>query len=148
MPPALLALAYKMLGHVAILSVAASVLAFDIDFRDQITLGTIITAALMVVLAGVFTVRSKVASIWRDTAEAEKARANNLEQELQSAKDRESEHKAEIMKLTTERENLRVKTDLTTALEALKGIALSQAKGHEETHKLLIEIRDRLPQRS
>lgn len=169
MPTQLLGLFYKMAGHTGMLVAAGGALA--VDFRDQITLGSIIATATVVVLAGVFTIRSKIATVWRDEAAGEKARAYRLQGELDAERaDRlaaEKEHneiregfRETIAEQVNKIHTLEARTDLTTALEAIRqmntsidgsvvgAIAAATTRSEERDErilKLLEEIRDRLP---
>jgi len=153
----MLPLLYKMLGHFAIFGTAVGgILAVDVDFRNQITLGSLFIAAVILVISGVFTARSKIATVWREEAEGEKAAKERLQQELNQALANHSafeknqqeirhELKNKIAELSSQIKVMEAKTDLTAALKAIKEIAVAQEEGHHETHNILKEIRDKLP---
>lgn len=156
-PNPILILIYKMLGHLAILSALASVVIADfVNFRNQITFGSIVVGALILVIAGIFTIRSKIADVWREEAEGERAAKERVQKELEIEKLSRSEFDREQQELRHELKDqnatlvaqlkvLEAKTDLSAALESLKEIATAQTDGHHQTHELLIEIRDKLP---
>ncbi len=165
---------YKSLGLMTGLLASAGVLS-AVDFNSQITLGSILIAFIVIAVAGVFTVRSKIATIWREEAEGERAAKQRLEETL--AKER-SEHtqleqrqqelrhdlKGEIASLTVQLKAVEAKTDLTSALEAIRemnanlaaqlggsivDVLRELARVSEQRdagfHALLTEIRDKLP---
>lgn len=156
-PNPLLPLIYKMTGHFTLFSMlVGGAIATDINFRDQVTLGSIIVSVIVIVTAGMITIRSKIANIWREEAEGERAAKERLQEELNACKLSFSEFensqqllrhdlKDKIAELTTQLKVMEARTDLTSALEAIKEIAVAQDKGHTQTHSLLVEIRDKLP---
>jgi hypothetical protein len=156
-PNPLLPLIYKMSGHFTLFSMlAGGVIATDINFRDQVTLGSIIVSVIVVLSAGMITIRSKIANIWREEAEGERAAKERLQEELNQCKLSFSEFensqqllrhdlKDKIAELKTQLKVMEAKTDLSSAMEAIKGIAISQKEGHHQTHIILEEIRDKLP---
>lgn len=179
MPNQLLPLLYKMLGHAGAGLLSLGGIMAAVDFRDQITLGSALVAALIVIVAGVFTIRSKIAATWRQDAEGWQARAELKQRELDEEKasraefDREQQELRHALKndLAAAKAQLQVmeaKTDLTLALDTIRQMNESTVKelaaaitaavgdglqtaatGSEErdgrTHKLLEEIRDRMP---
>lgn len=170
MTDALLLLAHKLLGVLAIFIATAGVFA-AVDFSHTITLGSILLAVVIIIISAVFTARSKIATVWRQEAEGERARASRLEEELADERlnraefekqQQELRHdlKDQISGLTAQLKVMEAKTDLTAALEAIRKInehttvavveALHKAGLLSEqrdlaTHKLLEEIRDKLP---
>jgi hypothetical protein len=85
-------------------------------YTNTITLGTVIVGMLVVIVAGVFTIRANTAKIWRQNYEGEKARADNLaadlvrvtaEKDVQIAEQRGMKHSAlaevAALKLTDQR---------------------------------------------
>ena len=155
MPAPLLILIHKMLGHLAIVSAfAGSIIA--VDFKDQVTLGSVVVAALIVIAAGFFTMRSKIADIWREEAEGQRLAKERCQEELAEERLSRSEFEKQQQDIRHELKNqnatlvaqlklLEAKTDLSAALEAIQGIAIAQNKGNDETHRILEEIRDKLP---
>lgn len=153
----MLPLLYKMLGHFTVLTTAVgSLVAVDINFRDQITLGSIVVTICIICVAGIITIRSKIATIWREEAEGERAAKERLQEELNEQKlaykefekqQQELRHdlKNKIAELATQLKVMEAKTDLSAALESINKIAIAQEDGHHQTHNLLIEIRDKLP---
>lgn len=172
LPNALLPFAHKMAGHAAYALGAGTVAA--LDFQNQVTTGSIIATAVVLALAGLFTIRSKIAKVWRDERDAERTRADRLEGELTEAKRERAEfdhdqqelrHKAdtEIARLTSDLKILEAKTDLTAAIdamkmmnegtvttvsaaitEALRAAAVGSRDRDDAIRKLLEEIRDEL----
>lgn len=146
-----------------------------VDFSHTITLGSVLIAFIIIAISGVFTIRSKIAGIWRQEAEGERAKASRLELEL--AKERadrlvferaqqELRHdlKGEVVALKAQLKAVEAKTDLTVALEAIRvmnaelaehvsGAIMQVMKTGSQlsedrdhrTHVLLSEIRDKLP---
>ncbi len=173
-PSSVLFIFYKALGQAIGLLTSAGVV-FAIDFNHTITLGSILTALIVIAIAGVFTVRSKIATIWREEAEGERAAKQRIEEAL--AKERadrlvferqqqEIRHdlKGEVVALKAQLKAVEAKTDLTVALEAirvmnadltetvsasiLRVIQEWNSKSEERdnrSHVLLAEIRDKLP---
>lgn len=166
----LLPLVHRMLGHSINLLAGVGVFT-TIDFTHQVTLGSVILTAFIVAIAGVFTVRSKIANIWREEAEGERAAKERLQEELtleradRAAFEKEQQElrhdlKDKIAGLASQLKVMEAKTDLTAALDAIKQmnehttgvIADAMARGSElsqqrdeQTHHLLEEIRDKLP---
>lgn len=168
-----LPLAYRLLGHAIALLAGLGVLA-TIDFQDKVTLGSIITTFAILAIAGVFTIRSKIANIWREEAEGERAAKERFQEQLVAEQKSRLEFEKQQQELRHELKNeiaacksqlavAEARTDLTAALEAIREIgdhgtavsrdlvetmekagAMSEARDLE-THKLLSEIRDKLP---
>ncbi len=173
-PSSVLFIVYKALGLAIGLLTSAGVV-FAVDFNHTITLGSVLTAFVVIAIAGVFTVRSKIATVWRQEAEGERARASRLEEAL--AKERadriqlerqqqELRHdlKGEVVALKAQLKAVEAKTDLTAALEAirqmnatlaeqlsgsivavLRELASTSERRDAGFHSLLTEIRDKLP---
>jgi len=158
MPVAYLPYLYKGLGHLGFLTASmGGILAVDINFNDQITLGTIILSGIVIIVAGIFTIRSKVASSWHDAFTAEQTLRIQAEADLSKEKLSRLEFEASQQRLRHDLKNdlatrdlqikaLESKTDLTTAMDAIKDIARAQELGTQELKTLLTEIRDRMPQ--
>jgi hypothetical protein len=165
-----LLLAYKTLGHLAVLIVGAGVFT-AVDFSHTITLGSVLLAFIVIAVSGVFTVRSRIANIWRQEAEGERAAKERLQEELDEArasralferKQQELRHdlKDELAGLRAHIKVMEAKTDLSIALEAIQKLnertteaivaamqntsQLSETRD-QATHQLLAEIRDKLP---
>jgi flagellar motility protein MotE (MotC chaperone) len=178
MPPALLPMTHKMLGHASYLLAGVGGLV-AVDLREQITISSIIVACVILAIAFLFTARSKIATVWREEADGQKAKAERLQTELDAARaDRAEFDKAqqdlrhglttEIATLTANMKVLEAKTDLTKALETIRqineaGVAaivgeLSGAIGSairmalddrdNRLYGLLEEIRDTLSERA
>lgn len=170
MPTNLLILFHKLLVQFAILITGAGLFT-AIDFSHTITLGSVLIAFLVVVISGIFTVRSRIANIWRQEAEGERAAKDRLVEELAAEKlsriefekeQQEIRHdlKGEIAECKALLKIAETRTDLTGALEAIKelnahtteaiaesmrSISLLSQQRDDETHNLLSEIRDKLP---
>lgn len=93
--------AVRTLGALGLASLAgvAHQLVGAAHFSSTINLGAIVVGFLVVVVGGLFTIRTNVAKIWRENYEAEKAKAESLEKELAAAKaetaeQRDLKHKA------------------------------------------------------
>ena len=169
----LLVLAYKLLGLTNGLLIGVGFFG-AIDFKGTITLGSVMLGFIILIIAGIFTVRSKIASIWREEAEGERASKERLEAILAHERTEHAAFELEQQELRHELKNqiaeckaqLKVaesRTDLTAALEAIRDIGehgtrvsrelaeliggwnKSSVKRDEATHKLLAEIRDKLP---
>lgn len=166
-----LPLAHRALGHIAMLITTAGLFT-AVDFNHTITLGSILIGIVIVVIAGVFTIRSKIATIWREEAEGERAAKERLEEELAEEKasradfEREQQEirhnlKDELATCKAQLAVMEAKTDLTIALDAIRDmnhqtvteisaaiaeIFIERSKQeHAKTHQLLGEIRDKLP---
>ncbi len=174
-PSSVLFILYKALGLSIGLLTSAGVV-FAIDFNHTITLGSILTAFVVIAIAGVFTVRSKIATIWRQEAEGERAAKQRLEEALAAERadhltferqQQEIRHdlKGEVVALKAQLKAVEAKTDLTVALEAIRvmnadlaeTVATSIVRVIQEwntkseerdgrSHILLAEIRDKLPE--
>ncbi len=170
----MLLLVYKSLGLTAGLLASFGVLA-TIDFNSQITLGSILIAFILIAVSGIFTVRSKIATIWREEAEGERAAKERYEQALTKERadriqverqQQELRHdlKSEVAGLKAQLKAVEAKTDLTAALETIRQmnatlaeqlsgsivqVLRELAKTSEQRdagfHSLLTEIRDKLP---
>jgi hypothetical protein len=167
MHPALLPFFYKMTGHAAGLVGAGGAIA-AIDFKNQVTLGSIIVTCVVVALAGLFTIRSKIASVWREDAEGQRAAKESLQEELAAERDsrvafdkqqQELRHdlKNDLATAKAQLQVMEAKTDLTAALDTIRqmsettvgAVSTTIRQGLEERdarmYALLGEIRDRLP---
>ena len=69
-------------GAVSAVAAAMTGVFSSIDFKGSITLGSIIVALLVAATAAFFTIRAKIASTWREEAEAQEARGDRLQEEL------------------------------------------------------------------
>ncbi len=171
---AVLFLLYRALGHATGLLTSLGVV-FAVDFNHTITLGSVLTAFIVIAIAGVFTVRSKIATIWRQEAEGERASKQRLEETLASERadrvlferqQQELRHdlKGEVVACKAQLKAMEARTDLTAALEAIRVMNADLAQGvadsillamkvgsglsedrDHRTHSLLTEIRDKLP---
>ena len=171
MPTEVLLLIHKTLGHAAIILISAGVFT-AIDFTHTISLGSIMLGFLLIVGAGVVTVRSKIAAIWREEAEGERAAKERAQEELADTRADRAQFEREQQELRHELKNqvaattaqlkvLEAKTDLTLALESIRQMneetvdkiahlvvdtfVKKSKEEHAETHRLLEEIRDKLP---
>lgn len=52
------------------------------NFSGTITLGSILLGIMVLVAAGLFTIRSNVAKVWREEAEGQKERSDRLQEQL------------------------------------------------------------------
>ncbi len=171
---AMLFILWRALGHASGLLTGAGVIA-AVDFNRTITLGSVLVAFVIIAISGVFTIRSKIAGIWRQEAEGERARASRLEESLvKERSDRvqierqqqELRHdlKGEVVALKAQLKAVEARTDLTAALEAIRQMNVTLAEQLSESivsvlrelaatserrdagfHSLLTEIRDKLP---
>lgn len=169
----LLAFAHKMAGHAAYLLVAGVVAA--IDFKNTVTTGSILLTAVVLAFAGLFTIRSHAAKVWRDDAEGQRAAKELLQEQLATERadragfDREQQELRHALTTDLATEQMKVqaleaKTDFTVALEKIREMNADlagqfarqiadtlreSAKRSEDrdkrTHALLEAIRDRLP---
>lgn len=148
---------YKLLGHFTIFTaISGSIFAVDFDFRSQVTLGSIIVAALILAVAGLTTIRSKIANIWKEEAEGERAAKERLQEELNAEKLSRAEFEKEqqelrhdlkdkIAELSAQLRVMEAKTDLSSVLDIITKNSVATQENHNETHRLLEEIRDKLP---
>lgn len=173
---AVLVILYRGLGGaLGLLSSLGFVgLAAEIDFSHTITLGSVLVAFVVLAIAGIFTLRSKIANVWRQEAEGERALRERAQEELNNARqerqsfEREQQElrhalKNEVVGLKAQIKVLESRTDLSSALDAIRdigdhGTAVSRelvavikswndlsVERDNETHQLLKEIRDKLP---
>ncbi len=126
----MLLLLYKGLGYLTGLLFSLTVIA-TVDLSSEITLGSILIAFIIIAVSGVFTVRSKIATIWREEAEGERASKDRLEEILanerieRTAFERQQQEvrhelKGEIAALKAQIKVMEAKTDLSVALEAIR----------------------------
>ncbi len=126
----MLLLLYKGLGYLTGLLFSLTVIA-TVDLSNEITLGSILIAFIIIAVSGVFTVRSKIATIWREEAEGERASKDRLEEILanerieRTAFERQQQEirhelKGEIAALKAQIKVMEAKTDLSVALEAIR----------------------------
>lgn len=117
----------------------------QIDFSNTINIGGVIVGGLVLGFGLMFTIRSNVAKVWRETAEAEKQRGKQLEKERDEQ--RELKHTA-----LNEAAGLRLKTDQTIVLEQMAKdqrelivrLAENQRVGLEKASELLGATESRL----
>jgi hypothetical protein len=166
----LLILTHKTLGHLAVVMAGAGIFT-AIDFNHTVTLGSVLIAVVLAAIAGLFTIRSKIANIWRQEAEGERARADRLQEELTEEKasralfEREQQElrhdlKDQLAQCKAQLKVMEAKTDLTVALEAIKALnehttesivsamhrtSLLSEQRDNKTQELLEAIRDKLP---
>lgn len=170
----MLALIYKALGILTGLLASIGLLS-AIDFKGTITLGSVLLSLLVIALAAFFTIRSKIATIWREEAEGERAAKDRLleiltEERGERAKfereqqDVRHELKGELATCKAQLKAMEAKTDLTAALESIRVMNADLAENISRaileymqtgsrrsedrdlrTHELLTEIRDKLP---
>jgi hypothetical protein len=159
-----------MLGHLAFIITGAGLFT-AIDFNHTITLGSVLIVIVIAAFAFVYTARSKIATVWRQEAEGERARADRLQEELTEEKasrasfEREQQElrhdlKDQIAQCKAQLKVMEAKTDLTAALEAIRGLneqttesivsamhrtSLLSEQRDNKTQELLGEIRDKLP---
>lgn len=173
-PPTVLILIHRALGGATALLTSLGVYT-AVDFNHTITLSSVLIAFIIIAIAGVFTIRSKIATIWREEAEGERASKERLEQVLAKERadravfEREQQElrhdlKSEVASCKAQLKAMEAKTDLTAALEAIRvmNADLASAVSHDiltvmkaagnlseerdqRTHRLLTEIRDKLP---
>jgi hypothetical protein len=104
----------------------------QIDFNQTINLGGIIVGGLVLAFGLLFTIRSNVAKVWRETAEGEKERARQLEEERDEQ--RRLKHEA-----INERNALRLKTDQTIVLKQMADDQREIVAQLAENHRLGLE---------
>lgn len=61
---------------------AANFLGAEVDFSNTITTGAIISSTIVIVIAGLFTIRGNVAKVWRENYEGEKEARELLQGQL------------------------------------------------------------------
>lgn len=117
----LLPIVHKMLGHSAMLVSGFGALAV-VDFSHTVTLGSILIAFIILIVSGIFTVRSKIATIWRQEAEGERAAKERLEEQLAAEKAGRAEDMAaeKLDRAAFEREQQELRHDLKDELVACK----------------------------
>ncbi len=148
---------------------------FSVDFNHTITAGSILIAFVIAIAAGAATIRSKIAAVWREEAEGQRAAKERLQETLLKERadrarfDREQQDlrhglKSDVAALTAQLKAMEARTDLTVALEAIREMnaALAEQVGGSIItvlkelanisegrdagfHDLLTEIRDKLP---
>lgn len=166
----MLPLLHKTLGLAGGLLASWGVFA-SVSLGNNIEVGSILIAAVIAAMAGVFTLRSKVADVWRQEAEGERTARQRIEQELADAaadrakeneEQREIRHelKSRVAALEAQLKVMEARTDLSAALDAIRQMnddrthqvvstmrdtaSLSEQRD-QRTHELLEQIRDGLP---
>jgi hypothetical protein len=121
----------------------------SVQFTNTITVGSILTAALVIVLGGLFTLRNNMRSFWKDLAEERAAKIADLEEDMRQDRATASEEllaahdqmakfaeeqrvirhelKGEVAALKASLQVERAKTDLT---------ALTQMLGEQHTEAM------------
>lgn len=152
----MLLLLYKGLGYLTGLLFSLTVIA-TVDLSNEITLGSILIAFIIIAVSGVFTVRSKIATIWREEAEGERASKDRLEEILASERtertaverqQQELRHdlKGEIATLKAQVKVMEAKTDLSVALEAIREMHANLADQVAATTLLILKESNGLKQ--
>lgn len=119
-------LLYKIAAGIGTLAVASGFF-LTVDLTKTISLGSILVGALVVVLAGVFTLRNNMRSFWKDLAEQRDAEVTELQKDLKAKEEemaafalaqQELRHelKAELDAAKLLLEGERAKTDLSALL--------------------------------
>lgn len=89
-----------------------------VNVTDTVNLGAILVAMIVIAIAGLFTIRTNVAKIWKDNYEAE--RENRKIAEAEAREQRELKHKAinekEAQRLILENEIMTIQTKLEAEL--------------------------------
>lgn len=108
-------------GALATIGAGAYTLGADVNFSNTISTGVIISTAVVIVIAGLFTIRANTAKIWRESYEGEKEARQQAEAEVKQLHDRlvEEAKEASIVQrdLDTQVRALQAKTDLTSAVQ-------------------------------
>ena len=103
--------------HVAVVAVAGVVGALTV--HDTVSAGSIIVACLVVIVAGIFTLRNNMKSFWKNLAEERGEQVKVLQQEV---RDGASELAKEVLKNAEVTAKLRVeeaKRDLTGVVDRI-----------------------------
>ncbi len=87
------------------------------NFSSTITLGSIILGIIVLVVAALFTIRSNVASVWRQEAEGWKARAEEMQLKLDEEREVRHELKNELAGCRAELVIEKAKPDLSLIVE-------------------------------
>lgn len=92
-------------------------LADSVNFSNTITTGAVISTLIVAAIAGFFTIRTNVATTWKNNYEAEHTRCLEREQELDELRAKllreREEHQVLRHELKNEIAGLKLKTDLT-----------------------------------
>lgn len=155
----MLLLLHKSLGQATGL-LATFGLFTAVDFNHTITLGSVLIAFIILAIAGVFTIRSKIATIWREEAEGERAAKERAEEALirergdrvvfeRQQQELRHDLKNEVAGLKAQLKAVEARTDLSSAITAIKDMNQDSLTvsldAHRATQDLLKEIRDKLP---
>jgi hypothetical protein len=92
------------------------------SFSDKIKLVAIVLGALIVSVAGIFTIRANAASTWRDEADAQREKAKRLVDEKHALELAFSDHKAAVIqeKTTFETEQQGLRHELKDEIAGLR----------------------------
>lgn len=110
--------------------ISTAVVVASLGFRDTVSLGSVISAAALIVAAGIFTLRQNVKSFWRDLAEQREQQIEQLRQDADAAlqerakfaeEQRDIRHqlKNDLAAATANLTVERARHDLTTVYERL-----------------------------
>jgi hypothetical protein len=124
----------------------------ETQFSPTITLGSIIVGVVVIVVSGLFTIRSNVAKIWRETAEGERERGDQLEQKLKQQEEIHLEEKKalndQIIREREEQQTIRhdMRNELATitlqldAEKAKPDLSMILAQSKEQYAQAMIEL--------
>lgn len=120
-------------GWMLVIALAGVISTFlaNVEFSNTITVGSIITAALVVVLSGVFTLRNNMRSFWKNLAEERAEQIKVLEQDAADLQKKihelELKYQRDLAKFAEEQRNIR--HELKDELAALNAtLAVERAK--------------------
>jgi hypothetical protein len=102
------------------------------DFNSTINLGGVIVGCLVLAFGLLFTLRSNVAKVWRETAEGERERARQLEHERDEQRDLKHSALNEVAAL-------RLKTDQTVVLKQMADDQATLIERLAENHRMGLE---------
>jgi hypothetical protein len=112
---------FGMLGGAALAQVGVVYQVLAASGETFLTLGSIVAGVVILAASALFTIRSNVAKVWRETAEGERARAEEWERKYDEQ--RKLKHEAR-----GERDALKLTRDLTPVLTLLGDLRTEEAR--------------------
>jgi hypothetical protein len=124
------------------------------NFSGTITLGSILLGIIVLVVAALFTIRSNVASVWRQEAEGYKSKADELQKQIDRERDVRHELKNELAAARAQLVIAESRPDLSVIVEmatehystAMKDVT-RMFEGVTTTQAQMLEVLQRLASR-
>ena len=116
----------------------------EVQFSGAFTLGSAIVGILVIIVAGLFTIRTNVAKIWKDNAEAEAAARKLAEKEAKEQRELKhaliSEHAAEKLLWANEKGELSARITLLETRPDMSAISEQISAASAESVATIVNI--------